>query len=426
MSHDGGPSFCIVGAGAAGLAAADALHRRGYTKVTVLEKDGARVGGKCRTVPFEGAPVDTGAVFVLPNYPVIESLARRVGVTLHRAARFVHVQEDGRTRPFGVPARPVPLLAKAAEYLRLGVQLVAHHELLLRPLSEASPEALRALSMPLAEWMKAHRLDYFHEVAYPLLRSFGFGFEEQDIPAAYVFNVIPKLARGGNLLLLWDVAGVDLDMIQEGYGEMWRRVASGLDVRLGVDIKAIERKGGRVHVRTASEEMTFDRLILACPLDDALAFLDASPEEQRLFGKIRWLDVWQAPARLEGPLPRAALLDRNQAFSRIGRTLAIFQYRDDSDVFYVFGYANASVRDEDIEKAVIEDVAALGGKVKGRPDLKRWKYFPHYASADLPCLADVERMQGERNTWYVGELVSNIGVEAVASYADRLVERVWG
>src|SRR5689334_2397344 len=62
MTRVDGPRFCVVGAGAAGISAADALRRRGHRSITVLEKDPARVGGKCRTVPFEGAPVDTGAI----------------------------------------------------------------------------------------------------------------------------------------------------------------------------------------------------------------------------------------------------------------------------------------------------------------------------------------------------------------------------
>ncbi|MCC6554666.1 MAG: FAD-dependent oxidoreductase [Polyangiaceae bacterium] len=427
MTRTGEPRFCIIGAGAAGLSAADALRRRGYRSITVLEKDAARVGGKCRTVPFEGVPVDTGAIFVLPNYPTIQALARRVGVTLRRASRFVHVGEGGRIRPFGAPPRPVSLAAKVAEYGRLGVQLVKHRELLTGPLGQASPATVRAASVPLARWMETHRLDHFRDVAYPLLRSFGFGFEEQEIPTAYVLNIIPSLARGGNPASLWDLSAVDLYLIEEGYGEMWRRVASGLDVRMGVEIRSIERGDGGVRVRTAGGELSFDRLILACPLDDALAFLDASPEERRLFGKVRWIEIWQAPVRIEG-VPHAALVDRNQVFARVGRPMIYFRYDPGWNVHYVCGYATGATSDRDIEAAVVEDVEAMGGRVLGTPAVARWRYFPHYAPGDLAagCLSDLERLQGQRDTWYVGELVSNIGVESVASYAERLVERVWG
>jgi hypothetical protein len=53
------------------------------------------------------------------------------------------------------------------------------------------------------------------------------------------------------------------------------------------------------------------------------------------------------------------------------------------------------------------------------PVVKRWKYFPHFGSTDVAAgsFSDLERLQGHRHTWYVGELFSNIGVESVASYA---------
>ncbi len=427
MSDTADLRFCIIGAGPAGLSAADALKGLGCRRVTVLEKDPDRVGGKCRTVPYGGAPVDTGAIFVLPHYPVVTSLAKRTGVTLQRAARFVHRERDGNVRPFGEPPRPISLLEKAAEYARLGLQLVKYRTLLDRPFDEANPALLRDLSLPLAAWMKEHRLRHFQEVAYPLLRSFGFGFEEQEIPALYVFKVLPQLARGGNILSLWDVQGVDLDLVREGYGEIWRRVAADLDVRLGAEVQSVTRKEGVVRVRTAAGELEFDQLILACPLDAALDFLDASAEERRLFGAVRWLDVWQAPMRAEGLLD-AVLLDDNQSFSRVGRPMILFRYGPGADAYYVFGYATPSITDAEIVASVAADVSAAGGRILQEPTIKRWKYFPHFSSAGIAAghLSALAALQGQRNTHYVGELVANIGVESVSSHARRLVERTWG
>lgn len=419
--------FGVVGAGAAGIAAADALRRRGCRNITVLEREPGRVGGKCRTVPFAGVPMDTGAIYVLPHYPLVDATARRVGVTLRPASPFVHFGVDGRTRPFGTPPRPISLLAKTAEYGRLGLQLLRYRSLLACPLSQASPALVRELALPLARWIEAHRLDHFHEVAYPLLRSFGFGFEEQEIPAVYIFNILPRLAHKGNLASLWDPSSVQLQLVQEGYGELWRRVAAGLDVRLGAEVRSIERGGKAVQIRTATGDLEVDRLILACPLDEALGFLDASAEERRLLAKIRWFPVWQACARLEG-LPDAVLLDRNQVFSTIGRPMILLRYTPGSNAYYVFGYAGETSSDEAIGAAIAEDIAPMGGRLLGSPAITRWKYFPHYGSADLAagCLSDLEALQGQRDTWYVGELVANIGVESVASYAEGLVARMWG
>ena len=64
----------VIGAGFAGLAAADAL-RAGGAEVTVLEARD-RVGGRVWSVPFgEGAVIERGAEFILPGYESMEALA---------------------------------------------------------------------------------------------------------------------------------------------------------------------------------------------------------------------------------------------------------------------------------------------------------------------------------------------------------------
>jgi monoamine oxidase len=72
---------CVVGAGFAGLAAADALMQAG-ARVTVLEARD-RVGGRVasRTLP-DGAVVELGAEFILPGYDVMHALLERARLGL--------------------------------------------------------------------------------------------------------------------------------------------------------------------------------------------------------------------------------------------------------------------------------------------------------------------------------------------------------
>jgi hypothetical protein len=72
-------------------------------------------------------------------------------------------------------------------------------------------------------------------------------------------------------------------------------------------------------------------------------------------------------------------------------------------------------------------MSALGARVVARAPLQRWRYFPHFSSADIAegCLGELERLQGRRQTWYAGETVSNIGVEAAASHAAELVKHAF-
>jgi len=69
----------VIGAGFAGLAAADALRSAGAA-VTLLEARD-RVGGRVWSVPFgEGAVIERGAEFILPGYDVMNGLATRFGI----------------------------------------------------------------------------------------------------------------------------------------------------------------------------------------------------------------------------------------------------------------------------------------------------------------------------------------------------------
>lgn len=71
----------VVGAGLAGLAAADALTRAGADVVVLEARD--RVGGRVwsRTLP-SGATIEMGAEFILPGNDLVRATAARLGLTL--------------------------------------------------------------------------------------------------------------------------------------------------------------------------------------------------------------------------------------------------------------------------------------------------------------------------------------------------------
>jgi monoamine oxidase len=78
--QNGAMRVVVVGAGFAGLAAADELARAG-AEVCVLEARD-RVGGRVHSVPFAGAVVERGAEWVLPGHSTIRALVERFGLEL--------------------------------------------------------------------------------------------------------------------------------------------------------------------------------------------------------------------------------------------------------------------------------------------------------------------------------------------------------
>jgi monoamine oxidase len=83
-SFDGGSrmkSVGVIGAGFAGLAAADALREAGAEATVFEARD--RVGGRVWSEPFgDGAVIERGAEFILPGYEVMNELASRFGIPL--------------------------------------------------------------------------------------------------------------------------------------------------------------------------------------------------------------------------------------------------------------------------------------------------------------------------------------------------------
>ena len=418
---------CIIGGGAAGMSAALALRAQGFQHITVLERSAEGVGGKCRTIVEDGVAMDTGAIYVLPNYPVVSSHIARAGVALRPAAPLVHLSPDGAQRPFGQHPAHAAFGAKAAEYLRLGAQLVRHRAVMRRPLGELAVAEAAATSRSLSSWLDAHRLGFFREVAYPLLRCFGFGFEEQALPFAYTLRVLPQLARGGNLLALWRPDRVPLYHLEGGFGALWRALAAELDVRVGVTVERVTRGDHDGVAVTSAGTFEFDALILACPLDRAAEFLDTDAQERDLIGRLRSFPVWHAAVRADG-LPAAAILEQNQGWERRGRTMIALRYYADRPWYYLFGYGRDDWDDAAIAGAIGEDLAAHGATLRSTPIVRSWPYMPHFGAEDFAagCLGQLEARQGTRATYYVGELLGGIGVESAAAHATRLVARRFG
>lgn len=99
----------VIGAGFAGLAAADELHRAG-AEVTVLEARD-RVGGRVWSTPFPGgATVERGAEFILPGYKTLLGLVERLGLRLVRKGTLYGDREPRG----GAPATRAEVAAAAA------------------------------------------------------------------------------------------------------------------------------------------------------------------------------------------------------------------------------------------------------------------------------------------------------------------------
>jgi phytoene dehydrogenase-like protein len=393
----------IVGGGASGLAAAHALRERGYRRITVLER-GERVGGKCCTLVHDGRTYELGAAIVTPAYRNVRALMREVGV---RASPRV----DGPWAGFRDALRPSRWPRLATDGARFALEM-GRHRRLFRPGFAGLSDTL---AQPFTDWCRAARCEAAGAMTEPWVTAFGYGFLS-ELPAAYVLKYATLFA-----------APV-FELLDDGYGGLWRKVAASMtdvDVRLGVRIDGVDRRPDGVTVRTADGPLAFDALVLACPLDEALAFLDASPAEEELFARIRYQPYWVLGATVSGPVTRARYHFLRDAFTpdAVGRPMFAYRRWPATDTFFFYGF-NA---DGDWEAAARREVAAtverLGGRLGEVIVARRWRYFPHVSTDDIAggFYRRLEALQGTRRTVYCGEILAFGAVETVVAYARAVV-----
>jgi hypothetical protein len=400
----------VVGAGAAGLAAAHELRELGVKDVVVLER-GPGVGGKCSTLSYEGRAYELGAGIVTPAYRRVRRLMSEYGVAAELRTGTAHVTLAGRVRhgrlgPSWLGTRQK--LALAEQGTRVLIRELAQ-QLRSFPRVDAAPASW---AMPFAAYCEQHGYRELLELVRPYATSFGYGFME-DVPAAYMLNYLCLF-------------GPTFELLSTGFGGLWERVARTLDVRTDCEVERIVRDERGVRVETSRGVFEADDLVLACPLDKALGFLDASDEERDLFGRIRTMDYQTITLDTTG-MPEAAYLFVPEHFGKdaLGRPMFAYRRFRETGVIGLYSFAGRDGLDG-AEREACMFVERLGGRVKKLLARRAWHYFPHVSSQDFAAgfHARLEALQGRRRTFYTGELTAFSCVEAVVARSEMLAHQM--
>lgn len=402
----------IVGGGASGLAAAHALRQRGYRRITLLERS-SRIGGKCCTLLHGGRTYELGAALVTPAYRNVRALMREVGVRASPRLEGLWGSLGGALHgalPLLHPARWKGAVADGARF----AAALSRNRRLFRPgFAGVSDE----LARPFDDWCRATRCEAAGAVTEPWVTAFGYGFL-RDMPAAYVLKYATLFAPP-----LFEI-------LDDGYGGLFQKVAASLsdvDVRTGTRITGITRHRDGVTVRTTDGATAYDALVIACPLDEALAFLDATPNEEQLFQRVRYQPYWVLGASVSGPMPRCryTFLRENFAPASIGQPMFAYRRWPATDTVFFYGFAPGADWESAARREVASTVERLGGRLDDVIVAHRWRYFPHVQSDDIAAgyYRRLEALQGRRRTYYCGEIFAFAAVETVVAYARALVRR---
>ncbi|MCA9539374.1 MAG: FAD-dependent oxidoreductase [Myxococcales bacterium] len=230
-------SVIVVGAGIAGLAAAQRLIARGVERVVVLEARD-RIGGRLHSVTRDGMTYDMGASWLhgIDSNPLV-ALVDDLGL------RRVVTDYDART-----------------DYDRSGREVDDDYEDRLTALLEA----IEALA-------EAGPDRSLREVFDEALRRSGASATEAEI-MRYALNVEVECEFGASADALSAQCfdeGVEYEgddaIIPAGYSRLAESLAAGLDVRLGQVVTAVEVLDGGVEITANGEVFLADRAIITLP-----------------------------------------------------------------------------------------------------------------------------------------------------------------
>jgi monoamine oxidase len=244
-------SVIVVGAGMAGLAAANASARAGLRVVVLEARD--RIGGRLHTVSLGGTPVDLGGAWIhTPVGNPLAAWADQVGAT-RRPADFLAASVGWDPVTGRIPTGPF-------EHLRDTV-LEAFFGAIPRLTAELGPSATMREAIERFEAWPEARVE--SALAGAWLHSLLTTMVEQDGGAsidAVALGGFPagRLEYGGNYLG---------DFVEGGYRRLVEPLAAGLDVRTGTRVSRIRVTAGGVEVTTIDgRTLVADHVIVTVPL----------------------------------------------------------------------------------------------------------------------------------------------------------------
>ncbi len=238
--------IAVVGAGFAGLAAADALAAAGREVVVLEARD--RVGGRVHSVPFASGLVERGAEFVFDGHEQVQALCARFGLTLADKG-FPYGDREPRG---GLPTTRAAVVAAAAG---LGAAAAG---------GGSVADAVERLNAdPAARAAVRARLEMTHATPADRLSA----------------NVL----EGDEGSSFGDYSSTT---VVEGNQAIAAGLAAGLaDLRLGAPVREVAwEPGGGVRLTVdGGDHVEAERVVIAVPLAvlDAITFTPALPGELR-------------------------------------------------------------------------------------------------------------------------------------------------
>lgn len=445
--------IAIIGGGPAGMTAAMNLEKKGYDNYVVYEKTG-RVGGKCLSpvmdMDAEGKvkrTIEMGAVMGCDTYFAVHE-AEVFGGATHIGGPAMgrkFKNNDGTDRKMSIfqklaTLRQLNKLGKLLEKKYYGYDVAGHRGVAkgeydgpkpdtpeLRTIKGKNPN-LKDLTMSFKDFLKLNHCEKAETVWKGPFTSFGYGYFD-EIPAAYVLKyldnfTVRQFLKAGKLWTWYN-----------GTESIWRGVNEHLKhpALLNSEVTKVERKNGKVYLTVNGKVEEFDRMIICTPFELFLKYGDPTPTETELFSKIVHKEYFTMAVRTApGNSPETSYyFFANMTPETRGHLMVFYKRWNDiqDQPVVTFTLRNhegmEDVPFEAAKQTTLDDMAKCGRAVEKVERVDDWYYFPHVSCKDYAdgWYDKVEALQGERGTYYAGEVMAFGDMEETAEYARDLIHR---
>mmetsp|Transcript_5084 Transcript_5084/g.7227 ORF Transcript_5084/g.7227 Transcript_5084/m.7227 type:complete len:501 (-) Transcript_5084:73-1575(-) len=457
----------IIGAGPSGLFAARELQRKGYTRVTVLERSDVGVANVTNTIDVDGSVFDLTTRFVPtttfsgPGIPAnLKEMIDDLGLPTTPTGSFSYLDT---TTPQLYPAPhvlaafpPTQILSDMlwgwgllTQVSQLG-SITACHAAGISPAGESFAEFSDRVQKGAFTSFAAYLQDLFlggravFQDACMVLNVRA-RFMSSDIAtvlkAAGLTSSFPGVPPALGALLDLSFAELSRSVFDDGYQNFFDQLVQyeNLDVKLGQGVQFVHKfPFGKSLVVTNKFPFffLFDKLIIATRPWDALSFLPQSAPIRPLYAKSFFDPVFVLLARTTGTLPlvgdpyNAILYPQSFLVGTAnlpydGVPLAASKFFGNVDATVTIGFASSSQSTADLEQISGGVLASNNVTVNGWINSNVYPYVADVSAADAGdgFFEDIDSIQGQDGYFYVSEAMAGSGVPSVLDYVQQITDR---